>query len=388
MEQFNRTWAEINLDNLKHNFNVVKAVTGPDVRVMGVVKADGYGHGSVQIARMLVSSGAEWLGVSNLLEAVILRRAGITAPILVLGYTPASSVRELYEYDVTQTVFGSDYADEISSAAYSAGVVVKAHLKIDSGMSRLGFSLRNRETLLTDIARVFYQPSLQVTGIFTHFASADEETEIGRVFTAKQHGRFMSLVDELRAHCIEFEDVHCCNSAATALYPEYHQTMVRPGIILYGLSPNGSAMKMLDLRPVMELKSVVSMVKDVYPGDSISYGCTYTAKEPMRIATLPVGYADGYPRGLSNKGCVYVADRIVSIVGRVCMDQMMIDVTGLDVKRGDVVTLFGGASPIGLDNVAGLVGTISYEIMCGISRRVERTYILDGRVSEIVDYTL
>ena len=387
-QQFRRTWVEIDLDNLKHNYRTVRSLAAEDVKIMAVVKADGYGHGSVQVARTLERCGVDWFAVSNLLEAVTLRRAGIERPILILGYTPTSSVMDLFRYDVTQAIFDVGYAEELAAQASRAEVTVKAHLKLDTGMSRIGLSLRDREQLLTDIARICFQPSLHVTGIFTHFAVADEDSDNSMRFTRTQHERFMSVVEELRSHCIEFEEIHCCNSAASVFAPSYPHTLIRPGIVLYGLSPTGAPVRGLDLRPVMEMKTVVSMVKDLYPGESVSYGCTFTARERMRIATLPVGYADGYPRALSGKGYVYVGDRLVPILGRICMDQMMIDVTDVDVREGDVVTLFGGSSPIGLDNMAGLVGTISYELMCGISRRVERIYIEDGKLSEVVDYTL
>lgn len=355
---------------------------------MGIVKADGYGHGSVQIARALGECGVSQLGVSNLLEAVVLRKAGIDLPILILGYTPTDYAADLYRYDITQTLLNADYAERLAAEAKRANATVRAHIKLDTGMSRIGYSLENREQLLTDIARAFYQPSLHVTGIFTHFAAADEETEKGRAFTALQHDRFVSVVDELRDHCIEFDDVHCCNSAASVFYPEWAHTMVRPGVVLYGLSPTGRPIKGLDLRPVMELKSIVSMVKPLRKGESVSYGCTFTADRDMTVATLPVGYADGYPRLMSNKGVVYAANRLVPILGNICMDQMMIDVSGIDIREGDAVTLFGGCSPVGLDNIAGLMGTISYELMCGITRRVERVYTEGGRVREVVDYTI
>lgn len=388
MNRFNRTWVEINLDNLKHNCELVCRRVGPNVKIMGIVKADGYGHGSVQVARALCECGVAQLGVSNFIEAMTLRRAGIDLPILILGYTPTEMAADLYRYDITQALLNAGYSERLAAEAKRAGVTVRAHVKLDTGMSRIGYDIRNREQLLTDIARAVYQPSLHVTGVFTHFSSADDESPKGREFTRLQHDRFASVIGELHDHCIDFDEVHCCNSAASVFYPEWAHTMVRPGVILYGLSPTGRSIKGLDLRPVMELKSVVSMVKTIRRGDCVSYGCTFTADRDMTIATLPVGYADGYPRALSNKGVVYAADRLVPIVGRICMDQMMIDITGVDVREGDTVTLFGGESPIGLDNIAGLVGTISYELMCGITRRVERVYIESGRVREVVDYTV
>ncbi|MEG2259685.1 MAG: alanine racemase, partial [Oscillospiraceae bacterium] len=351
MRQLKRTWAEINLDNLEYNYKLIRALLSPGTKFMAVVKADAYGHGSAPIAQTLERCGADWFGVSNINEAIALRKAGITKKILILGHTPVENVRQLFDFDITQTLLDFDYGQRLAQAAEQAGVVVDAHIKLDTGMTRIGFQVGTAEDIITDIARLYYLPSLKITGIFTHFAAADEPGSIGREFTKAQHRRFMSVCDELRENAYNL-DIHCCNSAATLIYPEYHHDMVRPGIILYGQSPNGRPIKNFPIRPVMTLKTVVSLVKTVREGEKISYGCTYETKGEMRVATVPVGYADGYPRALSNRGKASVNGKLVPIVGRVCMDQMMLDVSGVDVSEGDTVTLFEGESSIGVDDIA------------------------------------
>jgi alanine racemase len=387
MQRLKRTWVEISIDNLEHNYRQVRAVLGVGVRMMAVVKADGYGHGAAQVSKTLQACGVDWFGVSNIMEARALRSKGITKPILILGYTPEEYARDLFELACTQCIFSEAYAERLAAVAHRENVNIDGHIKLDTGMNRLGFDVRNIDNLVTAMARVCYLPNLKITGVFTHFAAADENTDHGRYYTALQHRRFATVMAELTTRGFIFKDVHCCNSAGTVFYPEYHHSLVRPGIILYGCSPNGRPVNRLSLRPVMTLRSVVSYIKTVKAGEKISYGCTYESYENMKIATIPIGYADGYPRSLSNRGYAYVCDRVVPIVGRVCMDQIMLDVTGVNVIEGDIVTLFGGDSPIGIDNIAGIAGTINYEIMCGISRRVERVYIRNGLVSEVVDYT-
>ncbi len=387
MRQLKRTWAEINLDNLEHNYKLIRSLLAPTTRFMAVVKADAYGHGSIPIAQTLERCGADWFGVSNINEAIALRRAGISKSILILGHTPVEYVRQLFDFDIAQTLLDYDYGMRLAAAAEQAGVTVDAHIKLDTGMSRVGFQVGAQNDLMTEIARLYYLPSLRISGIFTHFASADEVDEAGRAFTKAQHRKFMTVCDELKDNAYNLQ-MHCCNSAATLLYPEYHHDMVRPGIILYGQSPNGRPVRNFPLKPVMTLKTAVTLVKTIRAGDKVSYGCTYEAPRDMRVATVPVGYADGYPRALGNQGQAFVNGAVVPVVGRVCMDQMLLDVSDVEVQEGDIATLFEGGSPITVDAVAGAVGTINYEILCGISRRVQRVYVRHGTVSEVVDYTL
>ncbi|MEG0750926.1 MAG: alanine racemase [Oscillospiraceae bacterium] len=387
MRQLRRTWVEIDLDNIEYNYRLVRKITGDKVKIMAIVKADGYGHGAAQIATMLEQSGADWFGVSNIMEAVSLRKAGITKPILVLGYTPTECVRQLFEFNVTQTLLDADYAERLSDAAKAEGVTVDAHIKLDTGMNRIGFRTGESDDLAAEVSRICYLPTIKVTGVLTHFAVADEFTDAAREFTKHQHSRFMEICHVLEENAYSLE-MHCCNSAATVFYPEYHHTMVRPGVVLYGASPTGVPIPNLPLRPAMKLVSVAALVKTVRKGEKISYGCTFEAPRDMKIATIPIGYADGYPRALSNRGFAFVGGKIAPIVGRICMDQLMIDVSDVNLKVGDPVTLFGGDSPIEIDTVAGLAGTINYELMCGISRRVQRVYIRNKAISEVVDYTV
>ena len=387
MEKLKRTWAEINLDNLRYNVGQLRGMLKDQVSLMAVVKADAYGHGDVEVANA-ISDLADWYAVSNIMEARRLRRAGLTQPILILGYTPADHAMELFELGVTQAVFGMDYARKLSKAAEEGHVTLDVHIKVDTGMSRIGFSAVDDEKCAIEIAKACMLPNLKAPGIFTHFAVADQEDETSEDFTHLQHDRFSNVVWLLKQRKIEFDQVHCCNSAAMIFITSFHHTMVRPGIVMYGCSPSGEPMEQIDLRPVMSLKSTISLVKEVVPGETIGYGRKFTCFEPMKVATVAIGYADGYPRALSNKGYVFVNDAVVPIVGNICMDQMMIDVTGVDAREGDTVTLFGGDCPIGADNIAALAGTINYEILCGVSRRVERVYIRDGKEISVVDYTL
>lgn len=386
MKRLIRTWAEIDLDNLAHNYNEIRARVGKEVQMMAVVKANGYGHGDIQAARTLDRCGAEWFGVSNVLEARALRRGGITKPILVLGYTPVQNARDIFELSLTQCVFSEEYAEQLADAARKENLTLDCHLKLDTGMNRLGFDTHEPAELVLKLARICYLPNLKVNGVFTHFAMADEDTDEGRYYTAMQHRRFANVLDELGKKGFRFPFVHCCNSAGIFNYPDYHHNMVRPGIALYGLWPGRRPIEGVDLKPVMTLKSVVAMTKELPSGEKISYGGTYEAFGNMKVATVPIGYADGYPRSLSNRGYAYVGEKVVPVVGRICMDQLMLDVTGLDVQVGDEVILFGGHSPIGAENIAGMTGTISYEIVCDIACRVQKVYMKDGEVYDTVDF--
>jgi len=387
MDRLKRTWAEISLDHLEHNYHAVRALLRPETKLMAVVKADGYGHGARQVSETLQNCGADWFGVSNILEARQLRASGITRPILILGYTPEENVRNLFELSCVQCVFGEEYANRLSLAAARESVTIDAHIKLDTGMNRLGFVTTDIPDMLKKVSRVCYLPNMKVTGVFTHFAMADEATEQGRKLTALQHRRFAVALEELNRSGFTFEDIHCCNSAGTLFYPEYHHTMVRPGIALYGCSPNGKPLSDVSLKPVMTLRSVISSVKTISANEVIGYGGTHAAYGDMKLATVPIGYADGYSRSLSNRGYAYVNDTVVPVVGRVSMDQTILDISACDAKEGDNVILFGNGSPISIENIAGLVGTISYEITCGISRRVQRNYIHKGAVVEVIDYT-
>ena len=387
-EFLKRTWAEIHLDRLQGNFQAIQASLAPGSQAMAVVKADGYGHGAAAAAKALREAGAAWFGVSNLEEAVQLRRAGIDGDILILSFTPPEEAGRLAEFAVTQTVLSRPYAEELDAAAQAAGVRVRVHLKVDTGMSRVGFLYHREgdEEVLDDMAAACRLPHLTAEGIFTHFASADEEEDGG--FSRRQFALFMDAVRRLEKRGVSFALRHCCNSAATLRYPEMHLDMVRPGIILYGLSPAPWMEGMLPLDPVMELKTTVSMIKDLPADTPVSYGRIYTTGEARRVATVPIGYADGYPRVLSNRADMLLAGRRVRVVGRVCMDQCMLDVTGLDVRESMVATVFGrdGEAFLPVEELADHMGTINYEVVCQISKRVPRLFVRDGQVVGQLNY--
>ena len=373
-----RTWVEIDLDRLQHNFETIRHTLHPHTRMMAVVKADAYGHGAVSVARELITFGVDCFAVSNLEEAIQLRQAGIGQEILILSYTPVSQVPTLLQYHITQTVICPAHAQALSDAAVAAGARLPVHIKIDTGMSRVGFvhhTSSDRAQVAAEVVKAAGLPGLTPVGIFTHFASADEPDD---AFTRAQFARFMQTVTDAEDAGVRFAVRHCCNSAATERFPEMQLDMVRPGIILYGLAPDDSWMHdLLPLQPVMQLKTAVSMVKTLAAGETVSYGRTYTADHPITIATVPIGYADGYPRAMSNKAYMLVNGQKAPVIGRVCMDQCMLDVSGIDVEVGDTVTVFGDGLPV--ERYAAWMQTINYEAVCLIGKRVPRVYLRDGR---------
>ena len=360
---------------------------------MAVVKADAYGHGAPLVAAEYERLGVRRFAVSNLEEAQQLRRGGVKSPVLILGFTPAEYAGELARGGIRQTVYDLDYARRLSKEAVAAGVKVEAHIKIDTGMSRIGFLYwdgADRERSLREIGEVAALPGLSLEGIFTHFAVADEPE---KNYTAEQYGRFTRAVEDLGRAGIRFRYRHCCNSAALLEFPQMQLDMVRPGIILYGLTPAvGMPLPQgVELKPVMSIKTVISQVKELPAGVSVSYGRKYTTGGPTRVATLPIGYADGFQRSLSNKGHVLIHGRRAPVIGRVCMDQCMADVTGIpEAAAGDVATVVGrdGGAEITLDELAGQMGTINYEIACLIAKRVPRIYLRGGREVGVQDYIL
>lgn len=386
---FKRTWAEVNIDNLEHNYNVIKQQVSNNSKICCVIKADGYGHGAAEIARLYENIGADFFAVSNLEEALELRYSGIDLPILILGYTPASYAGELAKNNVSQAVLSTDYAKELSSSAVSLGVEVKVHIKIDTGMSRIGIMCQNtqRDNAPEQAFEIFKLDGLKVEGIFTHFAVSDEKEE-GREYTEHQLNCFRYVIGSLHDRGVDTDSLicHCSNSAAIMDYPNAHIDMVRAGIILYGLAPSGKLKWQLDLKPAMEIKTVVAHIKEIEPGTTVSYGRTFTAGRRLKIATVPIGYADGYIRNLAKNAYMIAGGRKVKVVGRICMDQCMIDVTGIDnIKVGDVVTVVGkvGDTEISMDDVASWTGTINYEVACLVGKRVPRVYIKNNKVTTV-----
>ena len=368
-----RTWTEIDLSNLEHNYRALRAMLPQGCRFLGVVKADAYGHGAVQVAQRLETLGAEYLAVACLDEALELRQAGITTPILILGYTPVERADSLLEGGITQTVYDVDMAKALSDAAMAAGKTLKIHVKADTGMSRLGWLCggEDQSAAVEAIAQVCALPGLEAEGIYTHFANADGDED----YTMLQFTRFLDLMEALKDRGITFAIRHCAASAAALKFPYTHLDMVRPGIALYGHYPDPSC-EGLDgpgLRPVMTLKTRVASVKTVPAGTPVSYGCTHVLDRETKLAALTIGYADGLPRLCSDRLEVLVKGSRAPIVGRICMDMCMADVTGLDVAPGDEVEVFGEHLPI--EDVATLAGTIQYELLCAVSPRVHRAYL-------------
>lgn len=378
-------WAEIDIDTLTHNIGEVRRVTEPSAEIMAVVKANAYGHGAVQCSRVFLENGAKSLAVATLNEAVELRGAGVKAPILVLGYTPVEHFGAILKWGVTPTIYTVEGARALADVAESVGKVAKAHVKIDTGLGRIGF-LPSDESL-SAIQEIAQLPSLEIEGIFTHFAVADAED---KEYTRRQFEDFLGFTDRLGARGISPPMRHVSNSAAIIDLPEYSLDAVRPGCMLYGLYPSDEVdTDRVDLRPSMTLRARLSNVKVVPPGTGISYGLTYTTSAECMIGSLPVGYADGYSRALSNRAEVLVRGKRAPVVGRVCMDQCMVDLTGVEgAGIGDDIVLFGGCvegAPTAED-VAGWMGSIVDEVVSTISRRVPRVYLKGGEIVEMVDY--
>ena len=388
-------WAEIDLDALRANFRAVQKRAG-DLPLCAVVKADSYGHGAVQCARVFAEEGAAWLAVSCLAEALQLRQAGQKLPILILGHVQPEFAAALIEHHITAACYSLPQAKALSAAAVQAGGIVDIHLKADTGMGRIGFPLRTDfAQSIAEMLEVCALPGLHMTGLFQHFAVADDDSTENIAYTEEQYQLFLRTYRALKAAGHEPPLVHCDNSAGVMLHPDWPNgeitapCMARPGIILYGFDPSDEV-RFDTFKPVMKLKTVVSMVKELQPGQSTSYGRRFTAKTPTKVATLCTGYADGYPRLLScGKGIVEVHGTPCPVLGRVCMDQLMVDVTAVpDVQEGDEAILWGGRVSDSAEDIARKTDTISYEVLCGVSRRVPRVYLEHGEITDIEDWIL
>lgn len=389
MNMVKRTWAEISLNAIEHNYNVIRNKVADDTKVCCVIKADGYGHGAVELSQIYEKLGADFFAVSNIDEGIEIRKSGSKLPIVILGYTPVSEAENLAEYDISQAVFSLEYAKELSEKCVEEDCICKMHIKVDSGMSRIGFMCQEfprDEYSIEEICEACCLPNLEVEGLFTHFCVSDEDAE-GREFTNKQYENFIHVRDSLKKRGVDISVVHCSNSGAIEDYPETCCDMVRAGIILYGLAPSSKLADRLDLVPAMTLKTVVAFVKEVQKGATISYGRTFTADRKMKIATVPIGYADGFIRQNAKDGYMTVNGKKAKIVGRICMDQTMLDVTNIeDVKTGDEVVVFGtgeNGEPTA-DSLAENTGTINYETVCLVGKRVPRIYIKDGQIENVM----
>lgn len=389
MNMVKRTWAEISLNAIEHNYNVIRNKVADDTKVCCVIKADGYGHGAVELSQIYEKLGADFFAVSNIDEGIEIRKSGSKLPIVILGYTPVSEAENLAEYDISQAVFSLEYAKELSEKCVEEDCICKMHIKVDSGMSRIGFMCQEfprDEYSIEEICEACCLPNLEVEGLFTHFCVSDEDAE-GREFTNKQYENFIHVRDSLKKRGVDISVVHCSNSGAIEDYHETCCDMVRAGIILYGLAPSSKLADRLDLVPAMTLKTVVAFVKEVQKGATISYGRTFTADRKMKIATVPIGYADGFIRQNAKDGYMMVNGKKAKIVGRICMDQTMLDVTDIeDVKTGDEVVVFGtgeNGEPTA-DSLAENTGTINYETVCLVGKRVPRIYIKDGKIENVM----
>jgi len=379
-------WAEVDLKAIAHNICELRKITNCNSRLMAVVKANGYGHGSVEVARCALDNGAEILGVARIHEAILLRNEGIDVPILVLGYTPAFCYEDIVNYDVIQTVFSSQASESLSSFAVSHKKKVKVHVKIDTGMGRLGILVgrpgeyKNRngrqEYAIKEVESIIRLPGLEPEGIFTHFSMADS---LDKSFSRRQFKIFIEFINSLKSQGIEFGIRHAANSAGIIDMPETHLDMVRAGIAMYGLYPSEEVKKeRAFLMPAMAVKSLIIHLKNVNAGFKVSYGATYETKKPTTIATVPIGYADGYNRLLSSRGYMLVGGERAPITGRVCMDLTMLDIGGISgVEQGDEVVIIGKQknSVIKAEEIAALTDTINYEVVSSLTERVKRIYI-------------
>lgn len=386
MKTYSRVYAKIDLDAIAYNMEQMKQNIRPETKVMAVIKADGYGHGAVQIAEMMERWNYIWgFAVATLDEAVVLRTEGIQKPILVLGCVFPDQYMEMLKHEIRMNIYTEEMAESISRMAAREGKTAYMHIKLDTGMSRLGFGI-NEQSAET-IKRISKMPNVNMEGIFTHFTKADEKD---KSFTKKQIQEFVWMTERLKEKNVRFTYEHCSNSAGIIDVPEANFDIVRAGISTYGLYPSEEVDKTnVKLKPALALKSHVAFVKEIESGTPVSYGGTFVAKEKMKIATIPVGYADGYPRSLSNKGYVLIRGKKAPILGRVCMDQFMVGVTQIEgVSFGDKVTMIGkdGNEILPVEVLSELSGRFNYEFVCDLGKRIPRVYVRDGKIAEQVDY--
>jgi len=389
----NRSWAEVDLRAIRDNMKSLRQSIHRRTEICAVVKADAYGHGVSEVVPVLLANGATRLAVSMLDEAIELRRSGVDAPILVLGFTDPRRAEEIITNNITQTVYSRDLASALSAAGVRLGREARVHIKVDTGMGRVGFQAGYEAIkAIHDIRQL---PLMVIEGMYTHFSTADEPDD---QFTRTQFERFMSISSELDRVGLTIPIKHVCNSAATLRFPEMHLDMVRPGLILYGMVPPGCppAVLPVTLRPAMTVKSNVVLVKEVPAGTPISYGRTFFTNQPARIATIPIGYADGYSRRLSGKAHVLINGERFPVVGRICMDNCMADVTAATspIRTGSEVVLFGQQEREGktvnlpVDEMAAWMDTINYEVTCIVGRRIPRAYRDEQGICAVHNYLI
>jgi alanine racemase len=370
-------WAEVDLKAIAHNIRELRRITNPKARFMAIVKANAYGHGIIEVARQSLENGAEALGVGNIEEGIQLRKAGINAPVLIFGYTSPVHVKKLIEFDLTQTVYSYETSRALSEAVAAYGKKIKVHIKVDTGMGRLGLLRGIKDNSLSEVESISRLPMLELEGIYTHFATADKSD---RSYAGKQFEIFMDFLNQLRIAGLEIPVTHAANSAAIINMPETHLDMVRAGISIYGLYTSKEVDRsIIKLKPAMELKTKIIHLKKVPAGFKVSYGTTYETEEPTTIATVSIGYADGLNRLLSSKGRMLVCGgQSAPIVGRICMDLTMLDVGKIpEIAIGEEVVVFGkqGNASISVDEIASTINTINYEVISTIMERVPRIYL-------------
>ena len=384
MKEYNRVYAKIDLDAAAYNMEQMKKRIGSGARLIAVIKTDGYGHGAVPLARMFEETDYVWgYAVASLDEGVVLRKHGIKKPILVLGCIFPDQYEEMIRYEIRATIYMEDMAREMADTARRAGKKAFFHIKVDTGMGRIGFPVSEESADI--IERISRMPDVVTEGMYTHFAKADETD---KSYTLEQHRKFMWMKEQMEKRGVEIPYYDCDNSAGIIDFPDMKHDLARAGISMYGLYSDEVDQNAVDLKPVLSLISHVTFVKTVEPGTAISYGGTFVADKTMRVATIPVGYGDGYPRSLSNKGFVLIHGKRARILGRVCMDQFMVDVTDIPgVKFMDRVILAGedGNDRIMVDELAGLSGRFNYEFVCCLGKRIPRVYTLGGRIVEQSD---
>lgn len=393
MEFENRAWAEIDLNAIQNNIRAIRDYVAPTVKILGIVKADAYGHGYLETARTLLENGADALSVACFDEAIQLRKSGIEHPILILGKSCTNEAEVLVANGITAGCYEFSLAQALSNAAVKLNKTAKLHIKIDTGMGRVGYRFGNNteenSASINEILKISNLPNIAIDGIFTHFSIADDNDD---EYTYLQFERFCKICDELKRLGLEIPLRHCCNSAALIRFPHMHLDMVRPGIILYGHKPSEFVdCSALSLTPAMTFKARVTNVKEIDKGDSVSYGKRFTADKKYKIATVPVGYADGYSRLLSGKVQIIAKGKLCNNVGNICMDQCMFDVTDVNtIAIGDEIILFGEGDNIELpvESLAEKMGTINYEILCMIGKRIPRIYLKDGVRTKSHNYLL
>ncbi len=386
MKTYSRVYAEINLDAILHNMEQMRGLLKEDTKIMGVIKTDGYGHGAVPIGRELEKLEYTWgYATATVEEAEILRRNGLKKPILILGATFPEQYQAIADLELRANVYSSRQAEQMEEEAAKMNKNMMVHVKIDTGLSRLGFQVTEKSA--DEIARISKMPHIIMEGIFTHFAKSDARD---KNMANQQLESFAKMKQMLEERNVEIPMIHCSNSAAIIDMPEANMNVVRAGISLYGMWPSDEVKKEnINLAPVLSLKSCIVFLKELEKGRVISYGATYETSKKQRIATIPVGYGDGYPRSLSNKGYVLIHGKKAPICGRICMDQFMVDVTDIpEAKEGDIVTLVGKdhGAEITMEEIGDLSGRFNYEFACDLGKRIPRVYVKNGEVVETRDY--